>query len=356
MLAAVMPQQGFDESDHPAAELTAQVQLLPQPALSVLTSPLELIDRQATFHIEFVTDFLATGAELFGRIPPIAGSLLQDIATGTPLPTAVGRALRDFADVEFEAGRELVGFAEEWANFQIQFLRDLVAGLPAVIGGGPFGQLVTAALDVASQIVDGVVSFSNAVITAAETVVGKVLGDDAAATPPTPAIVDDAEPAASLSPVRADLRKVRSQMAPDEIAQSPDVAPTEATAPSDEGGVEGEQGSEGTVTAAAGKPEPAGLPRSIAEVRDTLTRAGLSARGEAGTDAVDSTDADDATPGAADGTGDTVRTRPGHVGNGHFAPGHSAAGHVGAGRSGDGHSGTGHFGIGHSDRGKPKGD
>lgn len=230
LTAVTPPQQGFDEPDRSAVALTAQARLLP-PAIEALSAPLDLIGRQAIFHVELLTDFLVTGAELFGRIPPIAVTLLQDLGSGAPLPTALSRALRDFADVEFVAGRELVGFAEDWANFQIQFLRDLVAGLPAAVEDGPIGALVTAALDVASQIVERVVAFSNAVITAAETAVGDVLGDDAEAAAPTQAVA--AEESADPSPEPAQSRGVQPQVAtdePDEPEVSPDLASIDQTA------------------------------------------------------------------------------------------------------------------------------
>ncbi|MCV7222477.1 hypothetical protein [Mycolicibacterium elephantis] len=287
--AAISPPE-LDEPDHRAVALTAQSQLLPPPAVDALTSPLVLIDRQATFHIELLTDFLVTGAELFGRIPPIAGALLQDIGNGTPLPTALSRALRDFADVEFEAGRELVGFAEDWANFQIQFMRDLVAGLPDVIADGPFGQLVNAALDVASLIVEGVVAFSHAVITVAETVVGDVLGEDAEAPAPASAVVAaETTPQPSAKP--ALLRTVEPQPAADETGKSVDVdvSPAETTEPSADGtsdeetsedssGEAEEPTEDSPVTATTATTRQPRVPRSIAEVREALS--GPSARSE----------------------------------------------------------------------------
>lgn len=279
VLTAVMPQQGFVEADDTAVALTAQVQPLPQPAIDALTPPLDLIGRQATFHVELFVDFVVTGAELFGRIPPIAGTLLQDIQNGTPLPTAVGRALLDFAEVEFDAGRELVGFAADWANFQIQFLRDLIAGLPS----GPVGHLLTATLDVASQIVEGVVEFSDAVIDGAEA----VLTGGPAATAPARAVTSTAAP----SPPRQTLRTIRPQ-----VAESVDVTPTQEA--SEESGVESEEGAEdGPVgeTRAAKQPR---LPRAIAEIRNALT-----AQGEVRNNPADTTDPDDATTAAADDTG-----------------------------------------------------
>lgn len=313
--AAISPHE-LDEPDHPAVALTAQSQLLPQPAVDFLTSPLVLIDRQATFHIELLTDFLVTGADLFGRIPPIAGTLLQDIGNGTPLPTALSRALRDFADVEFEAGRELVGFAEEWANFQIQFLRDLVAGLPDVIADGPFGQLATAALDVASQVVEGVVAFANAVITAAETVVGDVLGEDTEAPAPASAVVA-AESTPQQSATPALLRTVEPQPAADETGESVDVSPAETTEPSDDGPSDEETSDEETsedssdeteeptedspVTATTSTTRQPRLPRSIAEVREALS--GPSARNQDSDATADTADAKSDTKSDGDDAG-----------------------------------------------------
>lgn len=94
-----------------------------------------------SFHAEFLVDFVVTGAQLFGRQLAIPGTLLQDLQNGRPLHIAVGRALQTFAEVELDADRELVGFAEEYVDFQARifvdlfsapFLRDVVVSVAAV--------------------------------------------------------------------------------------------------------------------------------------------------------------------------------------------------------------------------------
>jgi hypothetical protein len=134
----------------------------PPVALAALAEPLtaptsiqpfDLVGQQVSFHVGFVADFIVTGAQLFARQVPIPGTLLQDIQNGTPLPVALGRALQTFADVEIDAGRELVGFATEYVNFQIDFLakviRDVMTTVStttiafAAFAAGVVGQLVT---------------------------------------------------------------------------------------------------------------------------------------------------------------------------------------------------------------------
>ncbi len=118
--------------------------LLAQTAAPALVSPLDPVAQQASFHVTFVGDFLATGVDLFGREFAIPGALVQDIQAGTPVPDAVGRALQTFAQVEFDAGSELVAFAARYVSFQLNFLANLVAtpvnaigALAASLGAGP---------------------------------------------------------------------------------------------------------------------------------------------------------------------------------------------------------------------------
>lgn len=97
--------------------------------LAAATQPLNPLVQQIGFHIAFVADFLTTGAVLFAREFAIPGALLQDIHNGVPVPAAVGRALQTFAQIELEAGRDLVGFAAEYVSFQLKFFANLVAQL-----------------------------------------------------------------------------------------------------------------------------------------------------------------------------------------------------------------------------------
>jgi hypothetical protein len=121
----------------PAVTLTAVTQppqtlrLLAQPtALApvqqlVPLQPQNPLAQQVGFHIAFVGDFISSGAVLFAREFAIPGALLQDIQNGTPVPVAVGRALQTFAQIELEAGRELVGFAAQYVTFQLNFFANL---------------------------------------------------------------------------------------------------------------------------------------------------------------------------------------------------------------------------------------
>ena len=134
--APAAPPQSAAPSAAPPVALAAQVQplrqssaqpLLAQSATPALTQPLNPIIQQINFNIAFVGDFLSTGAVLFGREFAIPGALLQDVKNGTPVPVAVGRALQTFAQIELEAGRDLVGFAAEYVSFQLSFLTSVAA-------------------------------------------------------------------------------------------------------------------------------------------------------------------------------------------------------------------------------------
>jgi hypothetical protein len=120
--------------------LAAQVQPLPAPATLKPSPPLELLGQQVNFHVALLVDFVVTGAQLVDRQLQIPGTLVQNVQNGTPLPVAVGRALQTFAEVELDAGRELVGFAVEYLDFQLRFLAELVALPFAVVAA--VGQFV----------------------------------------------------------------------------------------------------------------------------------------------------------------------------------------------------------------------
>ena len=122
----------------PTTPAPAQPLMLPttpapaQPLASV--TPLDLLAQQVSFHVAFVTNFLTTGAVLFGREFAIPGTLIQDINNGVPVPTAVGRALATFAQIELEAGGQLVNFAAQYVGFQLHFVANLVSMTIAAIG------------------------------------------------------------------------------------------------------------------------------------------------------------------------------------------------------------------------------
>lgn len=123
----------------PAAQQTLLVGPDPAVALTALVEPLAaqtpvalsgripaLLNEQVTFHITFVADFVATGLVLADRQLQIPHTLVRDLQNGTPVPVAVGRALHTFVEIELDAGRELVGFAMQYVDFQIRFIAQVV--------------------------------------------------------------------------------------------------------------------------------------------------------------------------------------------------------------------------------------
>jgi hypothetical protein len=154
VIAPVVAGQAPATAQPPVVTLTAVAQrlpappILPQPASLAPIQPLDPLAQQVGFHIAFVADFITTGAVLFGREFAIPGALLDDIQNGTPVPVAVGRALQTFAQVELDAGRELVGFAAEYVSFQLNFLANLVT-MP-VVAFGEIAALLLASLTPAS--------------------------------------------------------------------------------------------------------------------------------------------------------------------------------------------------------------
>jgi hypothetical protein len=141
VLTPAVPRDPLARTEKPAVALAALARPLLAPTTLTATRPLGLLGQQVNFHIDLLVDFIATGAQLAGRIVAIPGTFLQDIESGTARPDALGRALVDFAVVELDAGRELVGFARKYADFQIHFLanflRDVIAfatALPIAVG------------------------------------------------------------------------------------------------------------------------------------------------------------------------------------------------------------------------------
>jgi hypothetical protein len=133
-----------------ALRLLAQPTALAPVQQLVPLQPQNPLFRQVAFHIAFVGDFLSTGAVLFAREFAIPGALLQDIQSGTPAPVAVGRALQTFAQIELEAGRELVGFAAQYVTFQLNFFANLATMPLAAVSA--FTSPLVAGLQPASAI------------------------------------------------------------------------------------------------------------------------------------------------------------------------------------------------------------
>jgi hypothetical protein len=100
--------------------------------------------------------FVVTGAQLVGRQIPVPGTLVRDIQNGTPLPVAVGRALRTLAEVELDAGRELVGFAAQYVDFQIRFVANVLQGAVVIATAVPaaVGELMASTVAVLTPAAD----------------------------------------------------------------------------------------------------------------------------------------------------------------------------------------------------------
>jgi hypothetical protein len=136
----------------PAVALTAQVQPWATPTTLTPTTlafqPLTLAVEQVNFHVGLFVDFIVTGAQLVGRQVRIPGTLLQDLGNGTPLPVALSRAVRTFVEIELDAGRELVGFAAQYIDFQVRFIAKLLRAAVAVATAIPVavGELVTSSV------------------------------------------------------------------------------------------------------------------------------------------------------------------------------------------------------------------
>jgi hypothetical protein len=134
VFASVVLQHPSRRTDESAVAPATQAHLLSAPTSLTSSQPLDqLPGQQVNFHIDFAVDFVVTGAQLAGRIVSIPGRFLQDIQNGTPLPVAVSRAVLTFANVELDAGRELVRFAVQYADFQIRFVANLIAELPRAV-------------------------------------------------------------------------------------------------------------------------------------------------------------------------------------------------------------------------------
>ena len=133
----------------PAVALTAQVQQWPTPTPTTLAfQPLALAVEQVNFHVGLFVDFIVTGAQLVGRQVRIPGTLLQDLGNGTPLPVALSRAVRTFVEIELDAGRELIGFAAQYVDFQVRFIAKVLRAAVAVVTAIPVavGELVTSSV------------------------------------------------------------------------------------------------------------------------------------------------------------------------------------------------------------------
>jgi len=271
--------------DPPPVALAVHAQPLAAPTTVASLQPFDIVGQQVGFHVGFVTDFVVTGAQLFARQVPIPGTLLHDLQNGTPLPVAVGRALQTFADVEIDAGRELVGFATEYVNFQIDFLAKVVRDAMTTASSTAIAFAAFTA-GVVNQLVTSVV----AGLTSASTQI--------AATNAEPAAVGLAQASTRLAtpPAAADRR-------PDVVETVKDAKDAVRTAPI----------AQDTVTEQPKKPKQ---PTPAVETSDIVTGSTVSAQGDVrsattgttDTDGVAATDPDDVS--RANRGGDDVHAKP----------------------------------------------
>ncbi|MGX9672081.1 hypothetical protein [Mycobacterium sp. HM-7] len=152
--------------------VTAQsVPVLTEPGISLtaqpLPLPLDLLNQQVVFNVGLFIDWVTTGAALFQRQTQIPGSFVAAIGTGTPPPTAAAQALSAFADIEFEAGRDLIGFAQDIAVFQLQFRATTLSAFPP-FNTGPGQQFVVDTTAFGLNVTQQMANFARAVITSVE--------------------------------------------------------------------------------------------------------------------------------------------------------------------------------------------
>ncbi|MCT7371186.1 hypothetical protein [Mycolicibacterium llatzerense] len=155
----------------PGRATIPSVPVLTEPGISLtaqpLPLPLDLLNQQVVFNVGLFVDWVTTGAALVQRQAQVPGSFVAAIGNGTPPLTATAQALSTVADIEFEAGRDLIGFAQDIAVFQLQFRATTLSAFPP-FNTGPGQQFVvdttTFGLNVTQQMAD----FARAVITAVE--------------------------------------------------------------------------------------------------------------------------------------------------------------------------------------------
>ncbi|BBX87769.1 hypothetical protein [Mycolicibacterium aubagnense] len=155
------------------------VPVLAPPSISLtaqpLPLPLDLLNQQVVFNVGLFADWVATGAALFQRQTQVPGAFVTDLSAGVPPQTAVARALSAFADIEVEAGRDLIGFAQDFANFQLQFRATTLSAFPP-FNAGPGQQFVVATTAFGLNLVQGIADFALAMVTGAQQFTHGLLG------------------------------------------------------------------------------------------------------------------------------------------------------------------------------------
>lgn len=163
----------------PGHARTQSVPVLAPPNISLtaqpLPLPLDLLNQQVVFNVGLFADWVTTGATLFQRQTQVPGAFVTDLSAGIPPQTAVARALSAFADIEFEAGRDLIGFAQDFANFQLQFRATTLSAFPP-FNAGPGQQFVVATTAFGLNLVQGIADFALAMVTGVQQFTHGLLG------------------------------------------------------------------------------------------------------------------------------------------------------------------------------------
>lgn len=156
----------------------SSISLTAQP----LPLPLDLLNQQVMFNVGLFADWITTGAALLQRQTQVPGAFVADLSAGVPPQTAAARALSAFADIEFEAGRDLIGFAQDFANFQLQFRATTLSAFPP-FNAGPGQQFVVATTAFGLNLVQGIANFASAMVTGAQQFTHGLLGTPVPVTP-----------------------------------------------------------------------------------------------------------------------------------------------------------------------------
>ena len=153
----------------PGHVTTPSVPVLTEPGISLTAQPLplDLLNQQVVFNVGLFVDWVTTGAALFQRQAQVPGSFVAAIGSGTPPLTAAAQALSAVADIEFEAGRDLIGFAQDIAVFQLQFRATTLSAFPP-FNTGPGQQFVVDTTAFGLNVTQQMVDFARAVITSVE--------------------------------------------------------------------------------------------------------------------------------------------------------------------------------------------
>lgn len=176
--------------------ITAQsVPVITEPSIALtaqpLPLPLDLLNQQVVFNVGLFVDWVTTGAALVQRQTQIPGDFVAAISSGTPPPTAAAQALSAFADIEFEAGRDLIGFAQDIAVFQLQFRATTLSAFPP-FNSGPGQQFVVDTTAFGLNVTQQMADFARAVITSVEKFAHNTLGT------PIPTTISAIKPAATV--------------------------------------------------------------------------------------------------------------------------------------------------------------